>query len=85
MLKMASATNSDHIGELCDAFKSFYNSKNHGAVDIQLHQVMEDKGFGDAVFGKVVSMTLLSGNFTHPNPSAPGVLSLFSFKEQDPL
>ena len=45
MLKMASATNSDHIGELCDAFKSFYNSKNHGAADIQLHQLMEDKGF----------------------------------------
>ena len=71
MLKMASATDSDHIGKLCDAFKSFYNSKNHGAADIQLHQLMEDKGFGDAVFGEGVSMTLWSGNFTCPNPSAP--------------
>jgi hypothetical protein len=85
MLKMASATNSDHIGELWDACKSFYNSKNHGAADIQLHQLMEDKGFGDAVLGKAVSMTLWSGNFTRPNPSAPGVLSPFSFKEQEPL
>ncbi len=58
MLKMASVTNSDQIGELCDAFKSFYNSKNHGTANIQLHQLMEDKGFGDAVFGKGVSMTL---------------------------
>ena len=85
MLKMASATDSDQIGELCNAFKSFYNSKNHGAVDIQLHQLMEDKGFGDAVFGKGVSMTLWSGNFTRSNPSAPGVLSPFLFKEQEPL
>jgi hypothetical protein len=32
-----------------------------------------------------VSMTLWSGNFTRPNPSTPGVLSPFSFKEQEPL
>ena len=82
---MASATNSNHIGKLCNAFKSFYNSKNHGAADIQHHQLMEDKGFEDAVFGEAVSMTLWSGNFTRPNPSAPGVLSPFSFKEQEPL
>ena len=64
MLKTALATKSDQIGDLCNAFKLFYNSKNYGAVDIQLHQLMEDKGFGDAVFGKGVSMTLWSGNFT---------------------
>ena len=85
MLKMASATDSDQLGELCEAFKSFYNSKNHGAADIQLHQLMEDKGFGDAAFGEGVSMTLWSGNFNRPNPAAPGVLSPFSFKEQEPL
>jgi len=85
MLKMASATESDHIGDLCEAFKSFYNSKNHGAADVQLHQLMEDKGFGDAVFSEGISMTLWSGNFTRPNPSAPGALSPFSFKEQEPL
>ena len=85
MLKMASVTNSNQIGELCNAFKSFYNSKNHWAADIQLQQLMEDKGFEDAVFGKGVTMILWSGNFTRPNPSAPGVLSPFSFKEQEPL
>jgi hypothetical protein len=58
MLKMASATEPDQIGDLCNAFKSFLNSKNHGAADIQLHQLMENKGFGNAVFGKGVSITL---------------------------
>ncbi len=85
MLKMASTTVPDRIGDLCNAFKSFFNSKNHGATNIQLHQLMEDKGFGDAVFGEGVSITLWSGNFTRPNPSAPGVLSPFSFKEREPL
>jgi hypothetical protein len=85
MLKMASATEPDQIGDLCNAFKSFFNSKNHGAADIQLHQLMEDKGFGNAVFGKGVLITLWSGNFTRPNPSAPGVLSPFSFKEMEPF
>jgi hypothetical protein len=64
MLKMASATELDQNRELCNTFKSFFNSKNHGAIDIQLHQLMEDKGFSDAVFGEGVSMTLWSGNFS---------------------
>jgi hypothetical protein len=85
MSKMDSATEPDRIGDLCNAFKSFFNSKNHGAADIQLQQLMEDKGFGDAVFGEGVSITLWSGNFTRPNPLAPGVLSPFSFKEMEPL
>jgi hypothetical protein len=85
MLKMASATELDQIGDLCNAFKSFFNSKNHGAANIQLHQLTEDKGFGDAVFGKGVLITLWLGNFMRPNPSAPGVLSPFSFKEMEPL
>jgi hypothetical protein len=85
MLKMASATELDQTGDLCNAFKSFFNSKNHGVTNIQLHQLMEDKGFGNAVFGEGVLMTLWSGNFSRPNPSAPRVLSPFSFKEMEPL
>jgi hypothetical protein len=49
MLKMASVMELDQTGSLCNAFKSFFNSKNQGAADIQLHRLMEDKGFGDAV------------------------------------
>jgi hypothetical protein len=85
MLKMASATELDQTSELCYAFISFFNSKNHGAANIKLHQLMEDKGFGDAVFGEGVLMTLWSGNFSRPNPLAPRVLSPFSFKEMEPL
>ena len=85
MLKMASAMELDQTGDLCNAFKSFINSKNHGAANIQLHQLMEDKGIGNAVFGKGVLMTLWSGNIWRPNPLAPRVLSPFSFKEMEPL
>jgi hypothetical protein len=85
MLKMVSMTELDQNGELCNTFKSFFNSKNHGATDIQLHQLMEDKGFSDAVFGEGVSITLWLVNFTRPNPLAPEVLSPFSFKEMEPL
>jgi hypothetical protein len=85
MLKKDSAMELDQTSDLCSAFISLFNSKNHGAADIQLHQLMEDKGFGDAVFGEGVSMTLWSGNFLRPNPVAPRVISPFSFKEMEPL
>ncbi len=75
----------DQNGDLCNAFKSFFNSKNYGIASIQPHQLMEDKGIGNAVFGKGVLMTLWSGNFSRLNPLAPGALSLFSFKEIEPL
>jgi hypothetical protein len=85
MLKMASAMELDQTGDLCNAFKFFFNSKNHGAANIQLHQLMEDKGLSNTVFSKGVLMTLWSGNFLRPHPSAPRVLSPFSFKEMEPL
>jgi hypothetical protein len=85
MLKMASVMELDQTGDLCNAFKSFFNSKNHSTANIHLHQLMKDKGFGDAVFSKGVLMTLWSGNFSRPNPLAPGVLSPFSFKEMGHL
>jgi hypothetical protein len=34
MLKMASATEPDILGDLCKDFKSFFNSKNQGSADI---------------------------------------------------
>jgi hypothetical protein len=43
MLKMASTTEPDRAGDLCKDFKSFFNGKNQGSADIQLHQLMEDK------------------------------------------
>jgi hypothetical protein len=46
---------------------------------------MEDKGFGDTVFGEGLSLTLWSGNYTRANPTTPGVFSPFSFKKIKPL
>jgi hypothetical protein len=77
MLKMASTTEPDRVGDLCKEFKSFFKSKNQGSADIQFHQLMEDKEFGDAVFEEGLSLSLWSGNFTRANPSAPGVFSPF--------
>ncbi len=54
-------------------------------MDIQLHQLIEDKGFGDTVFGEGLSLTLWTGNLTRANPTTPGVFSPFSFKEIEPL
>jgi hypothetical protein len=83
MPKMASATEPNRVGELCEDFKSFFNSKNQRSVDIQLRQLMEEKGFGDAVFGEGLSLTLWSGIFTRVNPTAPGVFSHFISKKSN--
>ncbi len=40
MLKMASVTEPDRVGDLCKDLKSFFSSKNQGSANIQLHQLM---------------------------------------------
>jgi hypothetical protein len=37
MILMASATKSDRIRTFCNSFSSFYNSKNQGYADLELH------------------------------------------------
>jgi hypothetical protein len=78
MLKMASTTNYNHSRDLRNDFKSFFNSKNHGATNIQLHQLMEDKGFSNVSFSKGLTISLCSGYFNQANPSMPGAFSPFS-------
>ncbi len=85
MMKMASATDCNYSGELGEGLKSFFNSKNHGVADIQLHHLMEDKGFSDASFIKGMTISLWSGRFTQANPSVTGASSPFSFSEMNPL
>jgi hypothetical protein len=58
MLKMASTTNCECSGDLSDDFKSFFNSKNHGAANAQLHQLMEDKGFSNLSLSKGLTISL---------------------------
>jgi hypothetical protein len=45
MVLMASASKPDIQGEYAESFKSFYNSKNHGYADLELHHQFESKGF----------------------------------------
>ncbi len=85
MLQMASATESDQTGKPCNTFKTFFDSKNHVAANIQLCQLMEDKGLGNVIFGREVFKTLWSGNFARANLLAPGLPSPFSFKEMEPF
>jgi hypothetical protein len=50
MIKNISATKQDKAGELCKIFISLYNSKTHGGLNIQLHQLFDDIRMGDATF-----------------------------------
>jgi hypothetical protein len=85
MLKMAAANDCDRSGEIGEGQKSFSNSKNHGAANIQLHHLMEDKGFSDVSFSKGMTISLWLGHFTRANPLIPGAFSPFLFSEMNPL
>jgi hypothetical protein len=43
MILMASATKSDRIGTFSNSFKAFYNSKNQGYADLELHHQFNAK------------------------------------------
>jgi hypothetical protein len=47
MIENASATKQDKLGELCKKVLSLYNSKTHGGLDIQLHQLFNDIRMGN--------------------------------------
>ncbi len=38
MILIASTMEPDHIGEFCDSFESFYNSKNQVYTNLELHK-----------------------------------------------
>jgi hypothetical protein len=76
-----SAFTCDKSGELCSDFISFYNSKTHGGLDIQLHQLFKDTGMGDVVFAKGVLTNLWVGNVGRAHKSAPEAFTPFSFSK----
>jgi hypothetical protein len=45
MILMASAVENDIQGDYVESFKAFYNSKNHGFADMELHHQSDAKGF----------------------------------------
>jgi hypothetical protein len=81
MIKNASAIKHDKAGDLGENFLSLYNSKTHGGLDIQLHQLFKDAGMGDIVFAEGVSTNMWAGIFTRVQKSAPDPFSPFSFSE----
>jgi hypothetical protein len=85
MIENASATKRDKAGEFGENFLSLYNSKTHGSLDIQLHQLFEDAGMGDIVFVEGVWMNMWAGIFTRIQKSAPGPFSPFSFSKETAL
>ena len=84
MIENASAIKCDKVGELGETF-SLYNSKTHGSLDIQLHQLFEDADMGDVGFAEGVSTNIRAGIFTRIQKSAPGPFSPFSFSEETML
>jgi len=85
MIENASATVCDNEGELGEKFLSLYNMKTHGGLDIELHQLFEDKGMGDVGFAEGVATNMWAGIFTRTQKSTPGAFSPFSFSEQTAL
>jgi len=85
MIENASATKREKAGELGENFLSLYNSKTHGGLDIQLHQLFKDAGMGDIGFAEGVSMNMWAGIFTRIQKLAPGPFSPFSFSEETAL
>jgi hypothetical protein len=46
MIEKVSAIEHNKVGELSKNFLSLFNSKTHGSLDIQLHQLFKDVGMG---------------------------------------
>jgi hypothetical protein len=85
MIENASTATRVKSGESCLDFISLYNSKTHGGLDIQLHQLFKDAGKGDIVFAKGVSTNLWAGNIGRAHKSALGAFSPFPFSKMKAL
>ncbi len=66
----ASAAMRDKPGELCSDFISLYNSKTHGGLNIQLHQLFKDTGMSNVVFAEGVLTNLWAGDIGRAHKSA---------------
>jgi hypothetical protein len=85
VIENASTSTRNKSRELCSDFISLYNSKTHGGLNIQLHQLFKDAGMGDVVFAEGVSTNLWAGNIGRAHKSAPGAFSPFSFSKMKAL
>jgi hypothetical protein len=82
---MAFAMEPDQIGKFCNSFKSFYNSKNQGYVDLELHNKFDNKALHNVGFTEGTVLALWSGLLKRSNPTAPRNCTPFAFKELMPI
>jgi hypothetical protein len=61
MILMVSATKPDQIGTFSNSFKLFYNSKNQGYADMELHHQFNAKDLQNVGFAKGTVLALWSG------------------------
>jgi hypothetical protein len=85
MILMASATEPDQSGEFCDSFKSFYNSKNQGYADMELHHQFDAKNLQNVGFAEGTVLAMWSGLLKRSNPTAPSNCTPFAFRELQPM
>ena len=85
MILMASATDPDQAGEFCNSFKSFYNSKNQGYADMELHHQFDAKNFQNVGFAEGTVLAMWSGLLKRSNPTAPSNCTPFAFRELQPM
>jgi hypothetical protein len=84
MILMASAIKPDIQGEYANSFKAFYNSKNHGYADMELHHQVEAKGIHNVGFAEGTVLALWSGLLKRSNPTGPRNCTPFAFCELQP-
>ncbi len=84
MILMASAVDHGIQSKYAESFKAFYNSKNHGYADMELHHQFNPKGFHNVGFEEGTVLVLWSGLLKRSNPTAPSNCTPFAFQELQP-
>jgi hypothetical protein len=84
MILMASAVDNEIQGEYAESFLAFYNSKNHGYANMELHHQFDAKGFHNVGFAEGTVLVLLSGLLKRSNLTAPSNCTPFAFQELQP-
>ncbi len=80
MILMVSAVDHDFQGKYAQSFKAFYNSKNHGYADMELHHQFDAKGFHNMGFAEGTVLVLWSGLLKRSNPTAPSNCTPLAFR-----
>ncbi len=81
MILMVSATELDQIGSFSNSFKLFFNSKNQGYADRELHHQFDAKDLQNVDFAEGTVLALWSGLLKRSNPTAPSNCTPFLFWE----